>query len=248
MVIQFVCPNGHPLSASEEQAGKPGKCPKCQSSFVVPVPKTSATAAPAKPAPSASGGNGIAFLCPNGHKLTGARSMEGKAGQCPHCGAKFRIPGHDQAEKPAHRPRFKISDEDEIPVGEIIEHPEKAEVANVVQEVAAAEPAIEEKPPEELDLIELEPEPSEPPPAGSIHPLADICWRLCRPGHGPIELTCADGQTLTAQFFSGELSRKEYGVFACANDSGDFTITAVPWDAIRRLDVSLPKLTRALVH
>lgn len=34
----------------------------------------------------------ITILCPNGHKLTCPDSLAGKAGKCPHCAAKFRIP------------------------------------------------------------------------------------------------------------------------------------------------------------
>ena len=34
--IKFACPNGHPLSCPREMIGKPGKCPKCNSRFVVP--------------------------------------------------------------------------------------------------------------------------------------------------------------------------------------------------------------------
>ena len=37
MVIKFLCPNGHQLNAPENMAGKKGKCPKCQSAFVVPT-------------------------------------------------------------------------------------------------------------------------------------------------------------------------------------------------------------------
>jgi hypothetical protein len=35
----------------------------------------------------------ITILCPNNHKLTCPDSLAGKAGKCPHCGAKFKIPG-----------------------------------------------------------------------------------------------------------------------------------------------------------
>jgi hypothetical protein len=34
----------------------------------------------------------ILFLCPNGHKLHGLKTLAGKVGKCPHCGAKFEIP------------------------------------------------------------------------------------------------------------------------------------------------------------
>ena len=36
MVIRFICPNGHQLSAPEDRAGKAAKCPKCQTAFLVP--------------------------------------------------------------------------------------------------------------------------------------------------------------------------------------------------------------------
>ncbi|MDX1946690.1 MAG: hypothetical protein SFU86_14915 [Pirellulaceae bacterium] len=38
MVIKFLCPNGHQLSAPDNMVGKKGKCPKCQTAFVVPEP------------------------------------------------------------------------------------------------------------------------------------------------------------------------------------------------------------------
>jgi hypothetical protein len=36
---------------------------------------------------------GIRFLCPNGHKLNVKSFQAGKRGICPHCGARFTIPG-----------------------------------------------------------------------------------------------------------------------------------------------------------
>src|SRR5687768_8826407 len=136
MVIKFLCPNGHQLSAPESMAGKKGKCPKCQSAFVVPTLEemaaaeaeeeeadaaaqqpaaaagAPAVAGPAGPAqgegsairPAMGSGKGLpageifVFLCPNGHKLNGPPSLKGKAGQCPHCGARFRIPADDELE------------------------------------------------------------------------------------------------------------------------------------------------------
>jgi hypothetical protein len=58
-------------------------------------------ASPAAPADAAAAryANGpagaedkFAFLCPNGHRLTGPARMQGQAGQCPHCGARFLVP------------------------------------------------------------------------------------------------------------------------------------------------------------
>jgi hypothetical protein len=46
----------------------------------------------------------IEFLCPNGHKLHGPASLQGKPGECPECGSRFHIPTYDHIpseEKPA---------------------------------------------------------------------------------------------------------------------------------------------------
>lgn len=37
-LIEFACPNGHQLSATVDQAGKPGTCPECGTRFLVPEP------------------------------------------------------------------------------------------------------------------------------------------------------------------------------------------------------------------
>src|SRR6185436_17284714 len=124
-----LCPNGHQLTAPDNLAGRPGKCPKCNTPFVVPRPEEEEES-PEEPAaettdkagadkaaePSAEdkataaqigqgSGKGklnpsemFIFLCPNGHKLNGPPSLKWKAGQCPHCGAKFRIPDDTEEE------------------------------------------------------------------------------------------------------------------------------------------------------
>jgi len=38
----------------------------------------------------------IEFLCPNGHKLSGPASLQGRPGQCPHCQSKFVIPDYSE--------------------------------------------------------------------------------------------------------------------------------------------------------
>ena len=37
---------------------------------------------------------GIRVRCPNGHELNVKSLLAGKRGVCPHCGARFQIPGH----------------------------------------------------------------------------------------------------------------------------------------------------------
>ncbi len=45
--------------------------------------------------PKAAETMGIRVYCPNGHKLNIKATQAGKRGICPHCGAKFLIPGAD---------------------------------------------------------------------------------------------------------------------------------------------------------
>lgn len=92
-------------------AGKAGKCPHCNTRFLVPQlenPPEEAPPAASSPAAQAAlaGGSAvrqqasppadsIVFYCPNGHKLNGPASLRGKLGLCPHCQSKFRIPSED---------------------------------------------------------------------------------------------------------------------------------------------------------
>src|SRR5262245_19031905 len=106
-MIRFLCPAGHPLNAPEKLAGKPGKCPRCHTAFLVPQ-ASEATTSDSNLGAGGSGsqilsaaGSGtnllradeiFFFLCPNGHKLNGPPVLKGKPGQCPQCGARFLIP------------------------------------------------------------------------------------------------------------------------------------------------------------
>lgn len=114
MAIEFLCPGGHRINAPDDRAGRVASCPRCGSRFRVPaISGGAAEALPPNPASGAartsdSGELGlreddhvereaatedlIAFLCPNGHRLTGPSRLQGKGGECPHCGAKFQIP------------------------------------------------------------------------------------------------------------------------------------------------------------
>ncbi len=46
----------------------------------------------------------IAFLCPNGHHLCGSVELGGQPGECPDCGAKFLVPGPDDADESEEEP------------------------------------------------------------------------------------------------------------------------------------------------
>ena len=162
MMIDFLCPNGHQLKASPDRIGKPGKCPKCGSKFVVPEADEDEeeVEAPAKK------GETIAFLCPNGHHLTGPARLQGRPGQCPHCGERFHIPTYEDGDEaddsgtseedseateektetvaskaPPPTPQLPEKPEEEIPVGIIIE--DDAETTDADDIIEFPEDALE---------------------------------------------------------------------------------------------------------
>ena len=248
MPIKFLCPNGHQLTAPENLAGKPGKCPKCNTPFVVPtpeeeeeVPEGPAESAAERAAPLAAdettaaetisqgsgkgkmaGGELFVFLCPNGHKLNGPPSLKGKAGQCPHCGAKFRIPSDDEQESSE-------------PLGE------GAPSASTEQFVF---PGFEESAEEVYEAVEVE-DTVDPPPEG-VHPLSYIVGRLWdRKGdETELEIFLAEGEIVSPELYSEVLSLSEFGVFGSKEGDGTYSVTVIPWNTVRKVGLrKLPELS-----
>ncbi|MCI0357819.1 MAG: hypothetical protein L0211_04945 [Planctomycetaceae bacterium] len=244
MVIKFLCPNGHQLNAPENMAGKKGKCPKCQSAFVVPTLEEVAAAeseADAVPQeqPAAVGANGnepptipaagsgkglpgelFVFLCPNGHRLNGPPSLKGKPGQCPHCGARFRIPTDDDEETPAE----SAADEQQ-PMQVVVGAPEATGSGGFrfpFEQFAPEEPA----------------QPANAPPAGGpgLGFIFDKLWKA-RDERTEIEIFMTEGEILSPEHYSASLSSSDFGVFAIEEGDGSYTVTVIPWSAVRRVGV-----------
>src|SRR5262249_24364295 len=104
-MMKFLCPTGHPLNAPESLAGKPSRCPRCNTPFIVPQPSEAgdggdlATGGSSRITTAGGSGTNLVqteelfyFPCPNGTKRNGPPTLKGKAGQCPECGARFLIP------------------------------------------------------------------------------------------------------------------------------------------------------------
>ena len=175
---------------------------------------------------AAAPGEIFVFLCPNGHKLNGPPSMKGKAGQCPHCGARFRIPSDEDLELP----------EEEVPTGESEEEAEGqgAEgeggfdfgrmLGGQSQEEEGAVEAVVEEPP------------VAPPPPGASG-LGYIVGRLWeqRTEGAELEIFLTEGEILAPDLFSEVLSSSDYGVFAIQEGDGSFAVTVIPWSAVRRI-------------
>jgi hypothetical protein len=218
-MIKFVCPGGHQLTAPENLAGKPGRCPKCNAPFVVPAADSAAAggstptlaegshASRSAVTPAMGSGKGQAgagelfiFLCPNGHKLNGPPTLKGKPGQCPHCGARFIIPT-----------------DDDIP-------PDDFELEGLGEGADFAEEPAER--PSAVDR----------PPSGASG-LGYIVARLWeqRTEQTELEIFLAEGEIIAPDFYSETLSTSDYGVFAVEEGDGSLAITVIPWAAVRRV-------------
>ncbi len=138
----FLCPNGHRINWSETLAGRDAKCPRCGILLRIPSANgataqalsgaAAATVAPVataaqQPAASSSGEqNNMAFLCPNGHRLVGPARLQGQAGQCPHCGARFLVPMLNEMERVEEVDLTDLPAEDDLPLQSVDDVPPPA--------------------------------------------------------------------------------------------------------------------------
>jgi len=103
MSLEFNCPNGHRIVCPEDRAGTEGRCPKCGVAVRIPAASAAPASADATGRDIASGPEvtevNIPFLCPNGHRLFAPKRLEGQAGQCPQCGARFLVPMESDLEQ-----------------------------------------------------------------------------------------------------------------------------------------------------
>ncbi|WP_254510322.1 hypothetical protein [Anatilimnocola floriformis] len=167
------------------------------------------------------------FLCPNGHKLNGPPSLKGKAGQCPHCGARFMIPEDDVPEEDI--PTGEVEDDD-VPSGDPVEDEMSLGPETAEEEVV------------EATVEEIEPDP-EPIPPG-VHALGYIVGRLWdhKNDTTELEIFLQEGEIISPDHYAEILSTGEYGVFAHKDNDEEYSLSVIPWTAVRRVD--LRKVTK----
>jgi hypothetical protein len=270
MLIKFLCPNGHPLSTSSARAGKPGQCPKCGTKFLVPdaedehvEPSGSDAAAAAAGAEAAQGT--IVFLCPNGHQLNGPSQMQGKPGQCPHCGVKFRVPVYDDPGEEETMEQV-VDVEDVEVVEEAVPSPAAAvssgsgvrgdsrsgsglDFLAALESGSASDSSaplgstigpVVGPPGQSSDVHQTYPAGTpngDSQVGGEPHPLASVFARFWRQRgkRGVVELHLADGTVLTPKKFSPRLSHPTFGVFAVDDSDGTSAVVTIPWSSISQL-------------
>jgi len=225
-MLEFLCPNGHKIRCPAEQAGRAARCPQCGVGFRIPdpadielhessskgfrdsppKPDTKSAAKPARPRPRPPDDEDlIEFLCPNGHRLHGPTSLQGHHGECPACGAKFRIPTDEDAPEEEVKPKGQIS----------LVETEEPVVDRPLTAVADCEARLTET-------------------GHPLAELFSKLWAE-KPKQSSVELHLADGETLVPVHFARTLSREGYGVFSVEESAGTHTLTVVAWDSVVRV-------------
>ena len=290
MPIEVHCPNGHKLICPDDFTGTNVKCPRCgvltevtarsisRSGILKGVQIVAETnpsdssvdldqvadpheALTVKQKRSPIAAERFSFHCPNGHRLKGPLSLQGRLGQCPHCDVKFRIPHafeaaadvtREAAREPASTPHLSgVDAPSSVARGETLpSFPAVDEDEPSNAQAESAEPVV---PDVEIDPVEVEtispitpapPPPSrwaeESPDAGtSDHPLARLLATLWgeREHGGVVELHIGDGTVVAPDWWSRSLSNSGYGVFAQENRDGTYHVETIAWENVLRVTV-----------
>lgn len=202
----------------------------------------------------------IEFFCPNGHRIRVDPSLAGKSGPCSKCGARVTIPSAstpaEAAAKPSE-PTPELSEPAPVFSEAMPEQPSEEQDNPLAFDMPLA-PATDipfEVPFVEVPAAAAEPSPDVPvqPPAADDffgvqtteasadapwHPSADLVARLWaeREHGGVVEVHHTDG-VIVPNWYDVTWSRGTHGVFGSQAADGTVTITALAWDAVKKVIV-----------
>jgi DNA-directed RNA polymerase subunit RPC12/RpoP len=249
-MIEFLCPNGHKIRCQATQAGKAAKCPRCGVKFRVPDatdqnrPKTG-DSDPSVSQPDFSDSNltgkrhantgstaakepDFEFLCPNGHRLHGPANLQGRPGQCPDCGSRFRIPTYEDI--PAEE-----ETEQEIGLGRLDGREGSDIVARATTSPARSDTSHHGRAKETAATLGAVA--GHATAAEATGALLARFWDM-RPKGATVELRLRSGETITPdQFLAGASRESGHGVFATVEADATVSLVIVPWDAVDRMTI-----------
>ena len=180
--------------------------------------------------------NIIVFYCPSGHKLNAPSRLQGKPGQCPHCSEKFRIPSYeeDQVEEaveeveedlaaPGDRTAPGLADIEDFPET----HEELEELQDEIVDIDV------EADVEDVPIAEEAAAASSSLPGHALARLFTQLWDR-HGADGNIDLYLAEGELLSPEFFSPQLSQATHGIFAERVEDGTYTVISIPWESVKK--------------
>jgi hypothetical protein len=181
----------------------------------------------------------IEFLCPNGHRLHGPASLQGRPGECPECGSRFRVPsyGDDLSDEEAlddqHIGRGHIGGGLDSQVGQ-----------------AVAGHAAEPEGGYAVNIEDLGDSGIRGVQGAGAHAWLSVfpkLWVQKSLNGGVVEVSLSDGEAIVPERFARAISQRAHAVFAVKDSGGTLAITAVPWESIVRVQVrGLKKLPEDL--
>jgi len=259
MTIQFLCPNGHKIHCDAKRAGLAAKCPKCGEKFQIPtLEELESAGATIREAPApqpgesslqgaafaagvsrgpATAADQIEFLCPNNHLVHAAAQLQGKPGECPECGSKFRVPSYDDTP-----PEGESSGPEAVAALGRGSMEALEDVSQFEEQRAARASTGPGEPPTTLTSGEIVRFASAAP-----HPFFALFCRLWsfKSEGVTLEIRYGEGQRITPDRFGKGLSSGSHAVFAVDEPNGTHVLTVIPWDSIGVVVIrgakSLPK-------
>jgi hypothetical protein len=169
----------------------------------------------------------IEFLCPNGHRLHGPASMQGRPGQCPECGSKFSIPSYsDDLTEEEEFEREITSDEAEEPA-ESESREEESSVAVDEGYSLEGDGSPQHSPAQGVAQAEALPQ--------SWGELFTALWSHKSDGV-VIEVCLKDREMIVPDRFTA-LPGGQQAIFAVKTKNGLYTLTAVAWESVTRVVV-----------
>ena len=251
MVISFSCPNGHRLTCPDDQAGHAAQCPECGATIEIPAHNLISPAGEGnQPDGDEVPSDEIEFLCPNGHRLHSPAQLAGRAGQCPHCGTRFRVPTLEDVFEAEETSVAEAVAEGGVPTSERddgaldippdIADEDSDEYLEVPEDIVAdrrltadSGSANYRRAADMHDLHDTELDELE------THSACTLFSRLWDrySGDAVIEVELSSGEKFVPARFAPDLSRKTHGLFTITDADGTHTLIAVAWDSVARFSI-----------